>query len=425
MSHSNVGQTNLIGTHESVYRDSPIRNLEGFSVKSILQLQQGFDSNILTCISIGVHDNSALFASEQGIVATVMSLPNSTAVGTVFGCMPRINDIQHDSFVKASLFKVLPESEERNTHDFSVESFTFRRESFEILNGNVSIISQSHFGNIPYNFTYPVLHKIMLISFSPIECFYRISASSIGMTLKNGLSFKELLPANPDALSKVILMQDISFRRDNRDSKAFAVYINSKNILPLRKFNFLFGKIRNNLKSRSQSIGLAAPSRFQKVGIPLEVTVLDYRNSNAVSWINAKFNKRHSHVKDFAVARNIEFDSNPFSLALASPNSTFQRGIYLNIEASSLFGFGKGLPMKIHEFIAEIPFFPEAIEFGSCLQREFFENVSFRNSYAINLQKYSTFHFINRTYLATRSYNTCTRQFIPPLKSVGFLVEIR
>ena len=28
MSHSNVGQTNFIGTHESVYRDSPIGNLE-------------------------------------------------------------------------------------------------------------------------------------------------------------------------------------------------------------------------------------------------------------------------------------------------------------------------------------------------------------------------------------------------------------
>ena len=37
MSHSNVGQTNFIGTHESVYRNSPIGNLNHFD-----SLQQGF-----------------------------------------------------------------------------------------------------------------------------------------------------------------------------------------------------------------------------------------------------------------------------------------------------------------------------------------------------------------------------------------------
>ncbi len=49
MLHSNVGQTNFIGMIEVVYQTSPIGNLEGFLVRRILPLQQGFD-----CDTIGV-----------------------------------------------------------------------------------------------------------------------------------------------------------------------------------------------------------------------------------------------------------------------------------------------------------------------------------------------------------------------------------
>ncbi len=239
MSHSNVGQTNFIGTHESIYRDSPIGNQETFLVRRSSPLQQGFDGNIKTCLSIGVHDNSTFLASEQGIVSTVMSLPNSTAVGTELGRMPRINDIQRNIPVKAPLFKVLLEGKERNPHNFTIESFSFGTEAFKILNGNVSIISQSHFSNISYNFTNTVLHKIMLISFSPIKCLYCISTSSITITLQNGLPLKQLFAPFPNILSKVVLMQNLSFRGKNRNRKAFAVYIDSKNILLQRQFKFV------------------------------------------------------------------------------------------------------------------------------------------------------------------------------------------
>ena len=37
MLHSNVGQTNFIGTHESIYRDSPIGNLEESRIVEVVQ----------------------------------------------------------------------------------------------------------------------------------------------------------------------------------------------------------------------------------------------------------------------------------------------------------------------------------------------------------------------------------------------------
>ena len=125
-----------------------------------------------------------------------------------------------------------------------------------------------------------------------------------------------------------------------------------------------------------------------------------------------------------AVSRNIELYSYAFGLTFASLDCTFQRCVNLNIEPSSYFGFCKGLPMEIHEGLAEISIYPESIEFRSSLQREFSQSFSL-SSGGINLQKNSSFRFPNRYYLKENVYNTYARQFIPPINDVGFLVEFR
>ena len=107
MLYNNWRYNRIIGTHESVYRDSPIGNQETFLVRRISPLQQGFDCDILARISIGVHDNSTFFASEQGIICTTVSFTNSTAVVTELGCMPCIDSIQRNILVKASLDEIL------------------------------------------------------------------------------------------------------------------------------------------------------------------------------------------------------------------------------------------------------------------------------------------------------------------------------
>ena len=427
MSHSNNRFNNRIWTNESVYRDSPIGNLERIMVSGISPLQQGFYGNIHACLSIRVHYNSAFLAPEQGVVATVMPLPNSTAVGTELGCMPRINDIQCNILVKAPLFEVPLEGKERNTHDLPIKSFAFWTESLEVLDGNVRIISQSHFSNVPNNFSYSVLDEIMLISFSPLQCLICIGTSSIGITLKNGLPFRQLLPSLPDVLPEVVLMQNLASRRDYRNSKALAVHIDSKDILLQRQSDFVFGKIGDNLEVGSQSVSLARPTIIQKGFVPLPVAILDKRNCNSVSRIDSQFHK----IKGFggeglAVPGDIEFDRYAFGLPLASPNSTFQTSINLNIESSSYFGFGESLPMEIHESIAEISVTPQPIEFSSCLQGKIFENFALLGSNITYLQKDSTFHTTNRIYKFANIYNTYdVRQSIPPLKHVGFLVEDR
>ena len=394
-------------------------------VSSISPLQQGFYGNIEACLPIGVHDNSALFTFKEGIILTTVSLPDSTAAGTELACMPRIDSIQRNVLVKAPLDKVLLKGKERNTHDLAVEPLSLRAEPLEVLNRNISIISQSHLSNIPDNFTYSVLDKVMLVSFSPIKCLLGIVASSVSITLQNRLSFKDFLPLNPNILSKVILMQNLSVRRKDRNSKAFAVHVYSKNIPSRRQFNIIFGKISNNLQVRSQSISLAYPSKFKKVRIPLEVAVLLDRHSDTISWINSEFYKWQGHVESLTIARNIEFESNSFGLAFAPPNSTLQRSINLNVESSPLFGFSKGLSVEVHESIAEISFIPECVKFGSSLHGEIFEDSGFLCSNPISLQKNSTFHATNQMRIFGKIYDAYARQLIPPLKSVGFLVEIR
>ena len=150
-----------------------------------------------------------------------------------------------------------------------------------------------------------------------------------------------------------------------------------------------------------------------------------------MSHSNNRFNNRiwtdESVYRDSPVGNlekimvNGEFDSNSFGFALAPPYGTFKTGINLNAESRPLFGLCRCLSMEIHKSAAEIPFNSQHIEFVGCLQRKIFEKSALLGSNITSLQKNSTFHTINRIYVFTEVYDT-TRQFIPPLKSVGFLV---
>jgi hypothetical protein len=81
--------------------------------------------------------------------------------------------------------------------------------------------------------------------------------------------------------------------------------------------------------------------------------------------------------------------------------------------------------MEVHESIAKVPTFSKPIEFGSCLQREVFEDFALFGSNPINLQKNSSFHTTNQIYVFWKVYNANTRQLLPPVNDLGFLVEIR
>ena len=136
----------FIGTHESVYRDSPIGNLKTSLVRIMLSLQKGFKGNSQTRLSIGVDYLPTVFATEQGIVGGV-SFPNSTAVGAPFACVPTINYVQRNIIVKTTLLKDGFELCKRNTHNRSIEPFSFGFEFRKVFNGNLSIKASCKFDN--------------------------------------------------------------------------------------------------------------------------------------------------------------------------------------------------------------------------------------------------------------------------------------
>ena len=147
----NNRQTNFIGHNfVGIYKTTPIGNLDKirFVEDMTFPLQQAFQCNISTCISIGVHYNSAFLASEQGIVSTVMSLPNSTAVVAELGCMPTINYVKRNSLIKASGIRISLNFPKGILITILLNFLPFGFESFKVLNGNISIIPQGKVGNL-------------------------------------------------------------------------------------------------------------------------------------------------------------------------------------------------------------------------------------------------------------------------------------
>ena len=108
-----------------------------------------------------------------------MSLPNSTAAGTPFGCMPTIHYVQRNLLVKASGNEVHLEGKEWNPHDFSIGTSTYRTELLEVLDGNISVIFAGKVCNVSDYLTYSVLDKVVFLSLGSPECLSCI-VTSIG-----------------------------------------------------------------------------------------------------------------------------------------------------------------------------------------------------------------------------------------------------
>ena len=339
MQHGCFGTNNVIRTKESIYWDSPIGKSEVFLVERMSSLQKGFYGDCQTCLSVAVCDKSAFLASEQGVVATVMSFPNSTAVGTPFTRMIAVHDVKCNVLVKASANEILFEGKERDSHNFTIEVLSLGTESFEVLNRNISIIFDGGIGNIPDNLANPILHEIGLIipEFSQFQpCLF---ASSICIMLESATPFKYSFASSPDVLSKILLGQDLPFGVNHGNRKAFAIYVDSNSIGFGNRKDILFIQIGDNLQTGGQSIGLASPSIFEKCVISLPVAIFDDWDGNRISWIESKFDKIHRFGgKGLAIARHIKLYSNSLGDTLASPNRTFKFTDNLDIERGVGFG---------------------------------------------------------------------------------------
>jgi len=316
----------FIGTHESVYRDSPIGNLKTSLVRIMLSLQQGFEGNSQTRLSIGVDYLPTVFAAEQGIVGG-MSFPNSTAVGAPFACVPTINHVQRNRIVKTTLLKDGFEPCERNTHGGSIESFSFGFEFGKVFKGNFSIKFPCEFDNLPNYLPQIGFYKIAF-------CGFELGKFSFGFEgLQDCPASHELLPSCPDVLSKIGLIENLAGWREDGNGKMLGIDVDSKDVLSGQNFTFL-GEISNDLPIWQQPISFANPAIRNQSGVSLEVPVLFDWNCNSLARHNAKFNKEVGFCREgFAVAGNVELDADALDgFGIFAPSVPYEGADNLNIE---------------------------------------------------------------------------------------------
>ncbi len=333
--HSTVRNNLVILTHKPVYWDSPIGKLEKNSlVRTMLfPRQQGFDCDSKACLPIAIDYLTTFFAFKQRIIFG-MPFANSTAVATPFARMVGINNFKRNLLVKTSGFKQFSKRIEWDTHDFFVESFSFWRKAFKVFNRNIRIKLQSHIGNIPDNFAKFVFDKVVFPCLEFFKTSFGSMTSFIGRRLQFFSSLKNIFSFNPDVFTKIDLLQNLSVWRKNGNSETLAIDINSQNIFSLRQFGFFFGKICNNFKIGSKTIGFALPSVCNKRGIPLEIPIFFYWNSKVFSWVHSKLNKEVGFgSKRFTVTGVVKFCRNTFDrVAFSSPQISDERTSNLNIE---------------------------------------------------------------------------------------------
>jgi hypothetical protein len=312
--HSNIIQTNVILTQESVYGDSPSGKLENQIGVLVSPHHKGFNGDGKAGFSVRI-DNLPAFALKDSVIGT-MSLPNSTAVGTPLGGVPIINYSQRNIIIKASCREYLPEFVKGDSHNFSIEIPAFWRKSLEFFNSNLGIESFGYFDNLPNCLSEIGFNKVSFGFFKPSKFSGSIKR------LQQGSPFHQFSAPNPDAFAKIRLVKDFAIRRNNGNCKMLGVYINSKNVLLLRNYLF-FGKICNNLPIRHKPISFANPSFLQERRISLPTSVLFKRNANTpscgtsidtcgvsgLSGANAKRYKGQTFIKSLAISWNIEFYS--------------------------------------------------------------------------------------------------------------------
>ena len=309
-----IFQTNFIGAQESVYGDSPAGKLERSNLvrDMLVPLQQGFDSYGQACLPIGIHHLPTNFASEQRIVGTLMSVSQSTAMGTPPARVPTTDCVQMNIIVEASLFEDASEYVKRDMEDIPVVFPAFRVEPFEVFDCDISIKSLGDFDYFSNHLTKVCPDEIPLVSANLPEGFL------LANRLENCFPLHELLPPCPDMLPEISLIENLTIRGKHTHRIGLCVHINPEDVLPAGNL-LLFAEVCNNLPIFGQPISLARPPSDNQGSESLVIPVLLNRNSHPPSGIQTKPDEEiRLRAERLAVSGNIELDGasfNPSSLA--------------------------------------------------------------------------------------------------------------
>lgn len=323
--HSIVRNNLVILTQKPVYRDLPLGKLEEQVLVENLNfvpLQEGFYSDSQTRFPIAV-DYLPAPTFEQGIIFG-MPFSQSTAVAAPFACMESINHCEINSFIKASAFKNHSEFIEGNAPYNFVAFSAYFRKFFNFLNRNIRITPLSHFSNLLNDFSSSVLNEVVFLMPQPFKASFCSLVSLISERLQFFPSLKNLSSLNPNIFPEISLLQDFSFRRENRNSEAFAVDINSQNIFSLWQNRFFFGEIGNDLQAGSETVSFALPSFVEKVLISLKVPVLLDGNCDSFFGIHSQINEEIGFsAESLAVpSMNTKFNSNSLDAVCFNSNNS-------------------------------------------------------------------------------------------------------
>ncbi len=425
--HSNIVPNRIWTSEESVYRDSPTGKTEAsYLVGRTPSLQQGFCGYSQTGLPVTVHDKAAL-ASEQRIVGSIMAFSHSTAVGAPLARVPAINDIQYNTFVKAPLLKVPSECIEGNSHHLTVEALSLGAKPFQVLNGDVSIILECKVGDVSNDFANPVPHEIVFSLLRSIQLLLSRRIASICIGLQETLTLKYFLTLCPNILTKICLLQHLSFWRQNSQSEAFAVHINSKKVLSSRH-TILIGKICHNLQVGSQTKGLTRPAASEKAAEPIPVPIFSDWNGESVSGVETQLGKQEGLSREhLTVPRDVElhgYTINTLTSCLLSPSASSKVADNLNVEPSESLGFRTNIMPEIVEPLVLAPFGKKSVNFSSSRLFKCGKNPLFGRC-GFSLKKNSPLHSPNREKSSLEYYSSVSPQFLPPLKGVGFLGGFR
>lgn len=146
---------------------------------------------------------AAFLASEQCVDLGVVSLSHRTAVGTPLGRVPRVNDVQHNSFVKASGYQVRLDLVERHPENLFIEVLAFPIKPPQQFNGDVRIILECKIDDVSNDLADSVPNEVAFVASRFAELLLGRAAFGIGIRLERTPPLEDAPPPLPDVLSEI------------------------------------------------------------------------------------------------------------------------------------------------------------------------------------------------------------------------------
>jgi len=328
--------TNRIWTQEPVYRDSHLGNLGKTRIVEmrISPLQDGFDGNCQTCLSVAIDNHTTSPAGEQSIVSFAVSVPYCTAVRAPLGSVVSVNFMQEDRGLLGVGIEELEETVVWNPVNLLPSVFSnltvFSSTDAQLLNRNGSIIGLGEAHDFLCNLSASGLNKVSLIVLEPFEGLLRTVRASIGKILEFASSFGKSGLSNRNVPSEVKLLADLA---GNGIENGYSRKSGRTHIRPDNK-SFVFGWLGKFLFQHNGN-----PSVFEQGNIVENPAVGEEGMESSKLVISSNW----YHNRFSWGIRNLETGIPTIGLNISKPSLVEPDGAISNIDSGIVIPFENGL----------------------------------------------------------------------------------